>query len=85
MDGDPHSVAGEQCHNALACQQNSGNEYFTIGIRTNSTVIRTNSSLSKSLRPLTVRYKGAKLVFVQISSMTSAQCLFVLDHLPIER
>jgi hypothetical protein len=57
VGGDPHSAKGEQCHNVLGCKnirRNNGlEEYYTIAIRLNSTVLHTIS-------PLTVRYYGSK-------------------------
>lgn len=57
IGSDPYAVQGEQCHNVLGCkkvQQNKNfDEYYTIGIRLNSTVLTKRS-------PLTIRYYGSK-------------------------
>lgn len=56
VGGDPHSLPGEQCHNALGCKRiqrtNVSEEYFTVAIRSNSIVTKNAN--------LTVRYYGAK-------------------------
>ena len=57
IDGDPHTVEGEQCHNVLGCKKLQLNkdsyQYYTIAIRLNSTVLT-------KLTPLTIRYYGSR-------------------------
>jgi hypothetical protein len=57
IGSDPYTVQGEQCHNVLGCKKIQRNkdleEYYTIAIRLNSTVLRKFS-------PLTIRYYGSK-------------------------
>ena len=57
INGDPHTVQGEQCHNVLGCKKIrrtiDSEEYFTVAIRHNSMIVTKNSNL-------TIRYYGAK-------------------------
>lgn len=57
INGDPHTVNGEQCHNVLGCkrvrQRADDYEYYTVAIRMNSTVLPNST-------PMTTRYYGSK-------------------------